>query len=344
MGINETIFGSKSEKKNYDKLVRQWGDKYCIYPSQLFLSVLNTQGISITLTQREFNYLKNTSIDYVLCDNQGKPLIGVDFDGMLEGFSTGSDYHKSKSHPSLDEKKEKGRIDGFQLKLRIAHDSGFPLFIVGSKEFYNLSINVRLTLVDGIIGEVLAAKAFVENRSNCKLDIEDFFGKTGLSWNSYDEFISAYEDEDGEIIVEYDEVGKWIWRDWKCYLKREINLEVNPLEAKVKELRDSLAEFIISNKSDNTIILDRKGELIHDNIEAEYLRNHISFKNVFYPSNSTLSSAVSVEVKCAIETEEYGVIESTAKCPNFLPEITLSVLEKVAEIVALNKISNKVRK
>jgi hypothetical protein len=91
MGINETIFGSKSEKKNYDKLVRQWGDKYCIYPSQLFLSVLNTQGISITLTQREFNYLKNTSIDYVLCDNQGKPLIGVDFDGMLEGFSTGSD-------------------------------------------------------------------------------------------------------------------------------------------------------------------------------------------------------------------------------------------------------------
>ena len=191
---------------------------------------------------------------------------------------------------------------------------------------------------------MLAAKAFVENRSNCKLDIEDFFGKTGLSWNSYDEFISAYEDEDGEIIVEYDEVGKWIWRDWKCYLKREINLEVNPLEAKVKELRDSLAEFIISNKSDNTIILDRKGELIHDNIEAEYLRNHISFKNVFYPSNSTLSSAVSVEVKCAIETEEYGVIESTAKCPNFLPEITLSVLEKVAEIVALNKISNKVRK
>jgi hypothetical protein len=320
------------------------GDKYFIHLSQPFLNVLNTEGISIALTDRQVNYLKNTSIDYILCDNEGKPLIGIDFDGMLEGFSTGLDYHKSKSHPSLDEKKEKNRIDGFKLKLRIAHDSGFPLFIVGSKEFYNLSINIQLTLVDGIIGEVLAAKAFMENRSNCKLKIEDFFGKTGLSWSLYDEFISAYEDEDGEIIVEYDEVGKWIWRDWKSYLKRETNLETNPLDAKIKELRDCWAGFVVGNKSADTIIFDRKGELIYNNIEAEYLTNHISFNKVFYPSNSDLLSAVDLEVECVIETEEYGIIESTAKCPNFLPDITLSVLEKVAEIVALNKIINKVRK
>ncbi len=346
MGINKTVFGSRAEKKNYDRLSRQWGDKYRIYHNLPFLQVLNTEGISLDLKYKQHEYLKKTSIDYIFCDNEGKPLIALDFDGMLEGFNVGLDYHKSQSHPSLDEKKEKEREDGFKLKLRIAHDSSFPLFIVGSKEFKNFSTGISLTIVDAIIGEVLASRAFENNLLEPTPDFEDFLEKTGLSERLYDEFIDIYEDETGEIIVDYSEVGKWMWRDWKRYLRRKTNLETNPIDAKIKELRDSLAEYIVKNTSDNTIIIDRQGELINNKIEAEYLINHLMFDHSFNPPNSNLYSAISLKVKCSINTEKFGLIESTASCSNFKSTEfrALSLLEKVAELVVLTKISKKVYK
>ncbi|MBD2184639.1 MULTISPECIES: hypothetical protein [Oscillatoriales] len=346
MGIQKTVFGSVAEKKNYDKLSRQWGDKYYIYHNLPFLQVLNTEGISLELTYRQLEYIKKTSIDYIFCDNEGKPLIALDFDGMLQGFNVGLDYHKSQSHPSLDKEKEKNRENGFKLKLRIAHDSSFPLFIVGSKEFKDFSTGISLTIVDAIIGEILASKAFNNNLLEPIPDFKDILEKTGLSETLYDEFIDIYEDETGEIILDYNEVGKWVWRDWKCYLRRKTNLETNPIDAKIKELRDCLAEYIVKDKSANTIIIDRQGELINNNIEAEYLRNHLMFDHSFNPPNSNLDFAIYLEVKCSINTEKFGLIESTASCPNFksIEFRALSLLEKVAELVVLTKISKKVDK
>ena len=48
---------------------------------------------SFTLEPVEVNQLKKTSIDYVLCDMNDKPLVAIDFDGMGEGFNVGTTYH-----------------------------------------------------------------------------------------------------------------------------------------------------------------------------------------------------------------------------------------------------------
>lgn len=157
MGVKQSVFASKAEKRNYDKLLTTWGDKFRIYHNLPFLNVFDFQGLigndgkPLELDDKDASRLKKTSIDYVLCDEFEHPVVGIDFDGMSEGVNVGTLYV-----PDPDSMPDEWRQIIMGLKLRVAHGSSFPYFIVGSREFVGLSTSTRLTIVDGIIGGVLA--------------------------------------------------------------------------------------------------------------------------------------------------------------------------------------------
>jgi hypothetical protein len=69
---------------------------------------------------------------------------------MQQGLNQGSDYLP------LDGQSGEWRKTILELKLQVAHDSGFPYFILSSNEFRDLSSDMPMTLTDGIVGDVIA--------------------------------------------------------------------------------------------------------------------------------------------------------------------------------------------
>ena len=161
MGVRETIFGSKEERKYYTKLQRTWGSKLNIYNNIPFLNVFTAKDELIgenynkfKITEEEYDQLKKTSIDFVICDKKDKPIACIEFDGLQQGFNVGRSYIASGER-----KERKSRKLFFELKLRVAHGSLFPYFILGSEQFKGFSDSVYLTIADALIGEVLSTQA-----------------------------------------------------------------------------------------------------------------------------------------------------------------------------------------
>src|SRR5437899_3819924 len=197
MAAHRLVFGSKAERENYYKLRRQWGTNYHIYPNLPFLMVFNTKDLfdlsnwefkKIELTEIEWNRLKKTSIDYTLCDEQDTPLVCIEFDGWQEGFNVGREYRTEM--PS-----EPWRQEITELKLKVAHGSQFPYFIVGSRHFAEFSQDVRLTIVDGIIGEVMAKRAVHERFAKG-------FSPEEVGW-AQENFDNLHPSEQREILQDW---------------------------------------------------------------------------------------------------------------------------------------------
>ncbi len=151
MGIKNRVFGSGQERDNYYKLRRQWGTSHNIYHNLPFLNVFSISEMG--LNEIEQSRLKKTSIDYTLCDDADSPIVCIEFDGLYDGVNIGSLYHPAREPDS------EWREQILSLKLRTAHGSRFPFFVVGSDFFKDLSPDLKLTIIDGIIGEVLARRA-----------------------------------------------------------------------------------------------------------------------------------------------------------------------------------------
>ncbi len=171
MASKASVFASKAERTNFEKLSRAWGKKYRLWHNIPFLNVYNTSDLldpvtcnPLTVEPQDFQRLKKTSIDYVLCDSDDAPLVCIDFDGIGNGFSRGLEYVSAR------EDEWRKRI--MNLKLTVAHGSDLcsykavPYFVVGNHEFKDLTSRVKLTIVDGIIGEALAYRAVGEIFSN----------------------------------------------------------------------------------------------------------------------------------------------------------------------------------
>lgn len=159
MGVKHNVFASSAERENYYKLRRQWGDSHAVYHNLPFLNLFTCDNLvdwqnacTLSLTDLDRSRLKKTSIDYVLCDKHDAPLVAIDFDGLQEGVNIGTSYY-----PSRDDSDWRRVV--MNLKLRVAHGSLFPYFIVAAEYFRELSSTLRLTIIDGIIGEVLANAA-----------------------------------------------------------------------------------------------------------------------------------------------------------------------------------------
>ncbi len=168
----DSIFESISERENSHKLRRQWGDEYRIYPNLNFLNVFkpNTIRKHFSLTDREFDFLKKTDIDYTICDWGDRPLLCIEFDGLQQGFNIGTKYYTANP-------KNLSRKKNFEMKLKISEKFSIPLFIVGSQHFKNISSHIKLTIVDGVVSHAVAIRKF-----------EDSFKKNAVSTNVFNTF------------------------------------------------------------------------------------------------------------------------------------------------------------
>ena len=150
MTVKKSIFGSKSEERGFRSIEHTWGEGYRIFP-QIPFSVLFEPDSS---WQDTSNLFFKISIDYVLCTNQGRPLLAIDFDGLGRGFDREGRYVQVEETPDPHRKLK------FDFKLRYAKESEFPYYVVASEEFEHLGKEIELTVVDGIIGSVLARRDF----------------------------------------------------------------------------------------------------------------------------------------------------------------------------------------
>lgn len=157
MAIRKLIFGSKSERSHFEHLRSVWGDRFHVHTNLPFLQVCDTaflkdeSGAPFSIDYYNEQRLKKTSIDYVVADHSGAPLVAVDFDGLQEGFNFGTNYRPREGD---DEWRNLITV----LKLRVAHGSRFPYLVLSSTHFRTISEKVRLTIADGLIGSVLATK------------------------------------------------------------------------------------------------------------------------------------------------------------------------------------------
>ncbi len=148
MEMRESIFGSKKEQGLFETIRSNWAQDFEVYPN-LAVSQVISFSHDDTLTKEEKEYLRKTSIDYTICDRTGKPLLGIEFDGMGRGFSNSNRYIPKKDSVGATRRNKIG------LKLKAALMSGFPLVVVSYQESSFLK-DEKLTVVDGIIGKILA--------------------------------------------------------------------------------------------------------------------------------------------------------------------------------------------
>ncbi|MBN1436303.1 MAG: DUF2726 domain-containing protein [Sedimentisphaerales bacterium] len=213
MGVRKSVFGSSMEKQCFRKLRETWGENYNLYHNLPFLNVFTTKDNDLVqVSEEEYDRLKKTSIDFTLCDKNDTPLVCLEFDGMQDGFNVGSTYHLKDGSQG-----NKARRVFTELKLRIAHASLFPYLVLGSEEFRGLSNAVRLTIADGLIGEVLSHRAASESIGK-GFDPKEY-------GHTQEEFDSLSEFEQSEIID-----------DWVVGIKIESDYRNNPIRRKVAEL------------------------------------------------------------------------------------------------------------
>ncbi len=219
MGVQGIVFGSKEERRYFYKLQKTWGKKLNIYHNIPFLNVftarvelIDESGNIFKISEDEFDKLKKTSIDFVVCDKKDKPIVCIEFDGLLQGFNFGTNYIISE-----DKTERKGRKEFFKLKLRVAHGSLFPYFILGSEQFKGISGSVYLTIADAIIGEVLSTQEHIKRINSGFIPAE--FGYTEEEFENLDE-------EKKRVIIE----------DWCLNIEIEADYNNNPIFQKVAEL------------------------------------------------------------------------------------------------------------
>jgi hypothetical protein len=306
MAAQKLVFASKSERQNFYKVRRQWGKDYNLYPNLPFLMVFNTKDLfnlsnwelkKIELTPREMSRLKKTSIDYTLCDKEDTPLVCIEFDGFQEGFNLGTKYHTG--FPS-----DEWRQEITELKLKVAHNSMFPFFVVGSRHFADFSGDLRLTIVDGIIGEVLAKRA-TSDRFAKGFSPED----AGYSQTDFDDL---HELEQNDIV-----------QDWALGVEVTAECEHNPITVKLWGLKQELDLYNYGSR------------YVHypEAPGTEDMKARIK----------GLKDAILLGAECIVKTPDLGEVKRTCWLPNFnTPYFTgLGLMEEMAQLMALDWIKRQ---
>jgi len=302
MSVSKSVFASGSEKANYYKLMREWGNKYRIYHNLPFLNVLNPKNqrdisdfkfeTESYFTDDEFNMLKKTSIDYTICNLQDKPLFCIEFDGMQQGFNIGVSYVPGDriKHPNA------WRKQITELKLRIAISNAFPFIVVGTTYFKDISNSTKLTIVDAIIGEMLTIIDVQEKIRNFRVQ------QLGMT----EEEFQSLSDEEREYIIQ----------DWVSYIEIESQFKNNPITVRRAEL-EKVCEGSWSSFT-------------------TFLLSYPPFK----PGDiKGFESAIMHGHRIIYETRDLGPISGDAWIPNFnMPFVSgYTVTEDIAAICALEK-------
>lgn len=150
------MFGSKPEKKLYERLTKKWGDRFHVYHNLPFLNVI--EPIRQSLNDEEYEFLKKTSLDITVCDEQDAPLFSLEFDGLFGGYSKDEKYVPGRERDFVEARKRK-----MDLKLRIASEANYPLLVIAVPETVVIDNESQETVVDAIVGAALADRDFRAN-------------------------------------------------------------------------------------------------------------------------------------------------------------------------------------
>ncbi len=134
----------------FTSLHTQWGSVFDLWPSLPFAQIIDFATLDQDLKEKERDFFLKTSIDYTWCTKRGLPILSIEFDGLSKGFSRQGEYVQQI------ETVDPHRKLKLNLKLKIAQNENYPFFIVSVEEGKILDQDVNLTIVDGIIGQVLA--------------------------------------------------------------------------------------------------------------------------------------------------------------------------------------------
>ncbi len=228
MGVRRSAFASRSERDNYYKLSRTWGDKFRIYHNLPFLNIFTVDDLR-EITQEETNRLKKTSVDFALCNDLDEFVLCIEFDGWLQGVSRGTEYEPKK------QPENSWRKEITELKLRVAHASGFPYFVFSSDEFKEVSPDVPLTLADGIIGDVIASQT-------AEARYETFQSPLGVELSGTEAHL--LEAARGMRFVS--EPDKQLRVDWSLLFQVAAETDMNPIMRRAWELWDELGRPLYS--------------------------------------------------------------------------------------------------
>lgn len=148
--IKISVFGSRAEKELFTVLRSRWGVKFDLWPSLPLAQIVDVASVQRYLKEKELDFFLKTNVDYTLCAKDGQPILSVEFDGLGKGYSRNGEYVQLE--PTID-RYRKMKLD---LKLKVAQKEKYPFFVVSFEESKSLHEDLSLTIVDGIIGQVLA--------------------------------------------------------------------------------------------------------------------------------------------------------------------------------------------
>jgi hypothetical protein len=295
MGIRNYVFASRAERNSYEKLARAWSESYEIQSNLPFLNVLSIEDIN--LSNEDADRLKKTSIDFTLCDKDYRPILSIEFDGLYDGVNVGSSYFSSR------DTRGKWRRKIMELKIAVAKESGFPFFVVGSEHFSDISPELKFTIVDGIIGDVLARRALRERVASGFVPEE-----MGHSQESFDSLSSR---DQYEVV-----------QDWLIGVEVETELDHNPVSRLAAELSGSLH-------------IQKWGT------EYKYFPE-VHAEPATMERGREMNAALYIGASVTLHTEDCGDVTETAMLPNFQSSgygCGAGLAETIAELVCLSRVA-----
>jgi len=156
MNIKKSVLGSEPEYELFKSLQNRWSKNFDLWPSLPFSCIVELEKSEPSLSYKERDFFYNTNIDYTLCTKNGSPVLSIEFDGLGKGFSRNGEYIQIK------ESRDPHRKLKLDLKIKIAKKLNYPFYVISFEESEELAPDLNLTIVDGIIGQVLTKKEFRE--------------------------------------------------------------------------------------------------------------------------------------------------------------------------------------
>jgi hypothetical protein len=237
--------------------------------------LIDKSGSIFRISENEYDKLKKTSIDFVVCDKKDKPLACIEFDGLLQGFNVGTNYIISEGKTG-----KEGRKEFLELKLRVAHGSLFPYFILGTEQFKGLSSSVYLTIADALIGEVLSTQERINGINS---------GFSPAEYGFTEEEFENFDERRKRDIIE----------DWCFNIEIEADYNNNPIFQKVAEL---MGETKSSGLSITFLDENERDSKIWTGVECEVTNPKLgnASAKVFLPNFNTPSCYLTTHIAMEI--------------------------------------------
>ena len=135
----------------FGRLQSQWSQRFDVFPHVPLTDLIEVERSEVD-NEAAWRWYLSTTVDFTICERETrKPLASVEFDGIGGGLSRNGQYIPSRI-PQDDPKR------GIKLlqKIRWAERVSYPLVVVSYQEAPVLSNTDHLTILDGVIGAMLA--------------------------------------------------------------------------------------------------------------------------------------------------------------------------------------------